>query len=407
MMKIKLAAQAAKNMVKDFSAVGAEVIKIVLHAKVDKAGVTSMQVQAVCDTSQLVEILPYTEVEAIAEPVAIYCNQELLKKLGGVLAFCEDDLIFEIEDTFIKVSSAKKKVNLQVARLPETDIKGYRPDKACLINAKLDAAGFIQLINNAGYLQGTIEGLDNFTLSFRANEAKLHCYSTTGTAVSHDYMPVVYNDNDDTKAAREKAVAETKVSTVEDYRVSVPQKAVGLIKTFLDGNDSGAYLLVDEAHLNIRTINGVLTVSLAPKTVGLYKQTADVWTSVPPVVNCQVDAGEVDKAINLIELSTSKDNKLVNMIFGEKSLEFVLDENTSASLNVIASKGEQAEFLVAPQLLKSSLRKRGNICLRIIATEVNGKEVSVLSVGAGALADEFTAVTYVLPCKSPKKDTEA
>ena len=150
----------------------------------------------------------------------------------------------------------------------------------------------------------------------------------------------------------------------------------------------------------MRTGTGILSCVLNAKESMAFYKVVDKFTAMDCEVVWQFDAAELDKALNIINLSQSADAKPCHVKMNKDgNIALVLPDNQGAKVDVKASKGEtELEMWVNPMLLKKAISFKGNLIIKLIKAAKGG----LFLVGPGTIEDsDMKCFELIMLCSSP------
>ncbi len=412
-MKILLNNEVARRLSNILSNMTAEFVTLSYGTKLNKDGTFYMHVQAISPTEMIVE--PVTvelkagKEEEIPETEKVYVDNKTFTKLINAVCSYDEKIVLSIADKQVSISTVKGQASVKLGRLEnrDTDVKSINI-KEMFIRATVRENDLDQMLSRAA-LRGSEHKDKSISVSFRVPEKRICAYGANdaGNSFVRKSIEAKFPEKDEEtlKELRAKACEGSKLSSADDYRVTLATSEIPLIKEYIRGAKN-VQVFVDKTHLVIRGSIGYLSIVLHSKEWLAFKVIDAIVDSDPEVV-WQFDAGEVDKALNLLNISqTGESNKKPPrfMVKANKAT-FVLPDNQGAKVDVKAQKGDtEKELFVNPIILKKAILEKGNLLISL----VNIRKGSGFIVSGGTLEEPNTdTVELVMLCSfdNDKSDT--
>ncbi len=405
-MKIVLNNEVAKRMAAILSNVNAEFTVLSFGSKLQKDNTTFLQFQAISPTTIVcepieVEIKAGKE-EEMPELEQIFLDIKGFTKLIYAVCAYNEKIVLNITSKQVGISTAKGQASVKLGRLEkrEVDAKMINPKEA-LIRAAVKATDLEAMLTKIE--SRARENQDKtVTLSFRVPEKAVYGYGANGSGNCIVRTKIMANYGKDGEPAeitelRKKAVEGSKTSNENDYRVNLSCDCVPVIKEFIQGSKT-VQILLDKTHLCVRANVGILSCVLHAKESPILKAIDKVVAKDCDAI-WQFDAGEIDKALNIINISQSSELKPCHLAIKENKAALVLPDNQGAKVDIKAKKGEtELEMWVNPMLLKKAISFKGNLLIKLIT---NGKG-GLFLVGPGTIEEsEMDSFELVMLCASP------
>lgn len=408
-MKIILNNEVAKRMAAVLNNINTEFVVLNYGKKCKtKEDTPYMQVQAISPTAILAEPVAVTlkpsKDEEIPEFEQIFLDIKTFTKLIYAVCAYDENVILTITEKQVAISTVKGHVNVKLGRLEQRKVEGKLPDpKEAVVMAIVKGSDLDAMLSKV--CSRASETKDkSFTLSFRAKEKAIYGYGAngSGSSVVRAKIEAIFGKDGEPAEIterREKACEGSKVSTVDDYRVEFSTDNLAIIREFIQGSKS-VRVYLDKTHLCVRTGTGILSCVLNAKESMAFYKVVDKFTAMDCEVVWQFDAAELDKALNIINLSQSADAKPCHVKMNKDGkIALVLPDNQGAKVDVKASKGEtELEMWVNPMLLKKAISFKGNLIIKLIKAAKGG----LFLVGPGTIEDsDMKCFELIMLCSSP------
>lgn len=411
-MKILLNNEVARRISNILSNITAEFVTLSYGTKLNKDGTSYMQVQAISPTAMIVE--PVTvelkpgKDEEIPETEKVFVDIKTFTKLINAVCAYDEKIVLSIAEKQVNISTVKGQANVKLGRLEnrDMDVKNINI-KEMFIRAAVRENDLEQMLSRAA-LRGGENKDKSISVSFRIPEKLICAYGANdgASSVVRKSIEAKFSDKDEetAKALREKACEGSKLSSVDDYRVTISCSEIPVIKEFIQGSKT-VQVLVDKTHLVIRANIGILSIVLHSKEWATFRIVDKILATDPEAV-WQFDAGEVDKALNLLNISQSGESskKAARLLIKDNKAAFVLPDNQGAKVDVKAKKGDtEMEILVDPMRLKRAITEKGNLLISLITMQKGG----IFIVSGGTLEEPNTdTVEMVTLCSSDENKSD-